>query len=89
MLKEPADMVFMLRERRIPAGHPGETGIDHIRRFFEHKLNIDVERYGILSCVGCGRCIETCPGNISIRKFIELGTGTNSINKTQRISVCP
>ncbi|HAH20109.1 MAG: hypothetical protein A2Y00_01270 [Omnitrophica WOR_2 bacterium GWF2_43_52] len=62
---------------------------DHIRRFFEHKLNIDVERYGILSCVGCGRCIETCPGNISIRKFIELGTGTNSINKTQRISVCP
>ena len=44
---------------------------DHIRRFFEHKLNIDVERYGTPSCVGCGRCIETCPGNISIRKFIE------------------
>ena len=44
---------------------------DHIRRFFEHKLNIDVERYGIPSCVGCGRCIETCPGNISIKKFIE------------------
>ena len=44
---------------------------DHIRRFFEHKLNIDVERYGTPSCVGCGRCIETCPGNISIKKFIE------------------
>lgn len=44
---------------------------DHIRRFFEHKLNVDVERYGTPSCVGCGRCIETCPGNISIRKFIE------------------
>ena len=44
---------------------------DHIRRFFEHKLNIDVERYGTPSCVGCGRCIETCPGNISIRKFVE------------------
>lgn len=43
---------------------------DHIRRFFEHKLNIDVERYGTPSCVGCGRCIQTCPGNISIRKFI-------------------
>ena len=43
---------------------------DHIRRFFEHKLNIDVERYGTTSCVGCGRCIETCPGNISIKKFI-------------------
>ncbi|MFA4842857.1 MAG: 4Fe-4S dicluster domain-containing protein [Candidatus Omnitrophota bacterium] len=44
---------------------------DHIRRFFEHKLNIDVERYGTPSCVGCGRCIQTCPGNISIRKFVE------------------
>ena len=44
---------------------------DHIRRFFEHKLNHDVERYGTPSCVGCGRCINTCPGNISIRKFID------------------
>ena len=44
---------------------------DHIRRFFEHKLNIDVQRYGTPSCVGCARCIETCPGNISIKKFID------------------
>lgn len=44
---------------------------DHIRRFFEHKLSIDVERYGTPSCVGCARCIQTCPGNISIRKFLE------------------
>lgn len=44
---------------------------DHIRRFFEHKLNVDVVRYGTTSCVGCARCIETCPGNISIRKFID------------------
>jgi len=43
---------------------------DHIRRFFEHKLNVDVERYGVPSCVGCARCIEACPGNIDIRKFI-------------------
>lgn len=44
---------------------------DHIRRFFEHKLNIDVRRYGTASCVGCSRCIQTCPGNISIKEFIE------------------
>lgn len=44
---------------------------DHIRRFFEHKLNVDVQRYGTPSCVGCSRCIQACPGNISIRKFIE------------------
>ena len=44
---------------------------DHIRRFFEHKLNIDTAKYGRPGCVGCARCIETCPGNIDIRKFIE------------------
>lgn len=44
---------------------------DHIRRFFEHKLNVDVERYQTPSCVGCARCIQTCPGNINIYKFIE------------------
>lgn len=44
---------------------------DHIRRYFEHKLNVDVSRYGRPSCVGCARCIQTCPGNISIRKFID------------------
>ena len=44
---------------------------DHIRRFFEHKLNVDVDRYGTPSCVGCSRCIQTCPGNISIHKFID------------------
>jgi len=54
---------------------------DHIRRFFEHKLDIDVRRYGIPSCVGCARCIQTCPGNISIRKFIELGVEDFLIHK--------
>lgn len=47
---------------------------DHIRRFFEHKLNVDVERYGRPSCVGCARCIQTCPGNINIKKFIDCVT---------------
>lgn len=57
--------------RMAGGGTPFTLHKDHIRRFFEHKLNIDVERYGTPSCVGCGRCIQTCPGNISIRKFID------------------
>jgi ferredoxin len=50
---------------------PSPQHKNHIRRYFEHKLNVDVERYGRPSCVGCGRCIQTCPGNINIRKFID------------------
>lgn len=57
--------------RMAGGGAPFPKHKDHIRRFFEHKLNIDVERYGTPSCVGCGRCIQTCPGNINIKKFID------------------
>jgi formate hydrogenlyase subunit 6/NADH:ubiquinone oxidoreductase subunit I len=50
---------------------PSPEHKNHIRRYFEHKLNVDVERYERPSCVGCGRCIQTCPGNINIKKFID------------------
>lgn len=57
---------------RMAGGHsPLPLHKEHIRRFFEHKLNIDVQRYGEPSCVGCARCMRTCPGNISIKKFID------------------
>lgn len=57
---------------RMAAGNtPFPEHKDHIRRFFEHKLNVDTLRYGRPSCVGCTRCIQTCPGNISIYKFIK------------------
>lgn len=63
---------------RMAAGNsPFARHKDHIRRFFEHKLNIDTQRYGVSSCVGCGRCIQTCPGNISIRKFMEQAVDTS------------
>jgi formate hydrogenlyase subunit 6/NADH:ubiquinone oxidoreductase subunit I len=31
-----------------------------------HKFKYSVENLGIISCVGCGRCIRTCPANINI-----------------------
>lgn len=65
--------------RMAGASTPFPLHKDHIRRFFEHKLNIDVERYGRPSCVGCGRCIQTCPGNINIQKFIDTVLSADSV----------
>lgn len=57
--------------RMAGGANPVKDRKNRIRRFFEHKLNVDYERYGRPSCVGCGRCITTCPGNISIVKMMQ------------------
>jgi ferredoxin len=45
------------------------------RRRIHHKLAADVERWGQITCVLCGRCDEVCPGGIGIqavcRKMVE------------------
>jgi len=39
-----------------------------------HKFAYSPQQYGRLGCVGCGRCIDACPGAIDIRKVVkELG----------------
>jgi sulfhydrogenase subunit beta (sulfur reductase) len=61
----------------IMAGPPGtakpdprHTHMDKFRRRFAHKFWHDVTVNGMLGCVGCGRCIETCPGAIDLRRVI-------------------
>jgi ferredoxin len=49
-----------------------------IRRF-EHKLKYDMMTTGRSGCVGCGRCRNTCPVDISIEKLIRKLAG-QSIN---------
>lgn len=36
------------------------------RQRIAHKLWYSVDRFGDLSCVGCGRCVKLCPVNIDI-----------------------
>jgi ferredoxin len=37
-----------------------------------HKFNYFVENLDKVACVGCGRCIQSCPANIDIREIIGL-----------------
>ncbi|RKX95071.1 MAG: hypothetical protein DRP84_05325 [Spirochaetes bacterium] len=39
-------------------------------RRYEHKLKYDFKVTGTSGCVGCGRCLESCPVNIGMSKFI-------------------
>ena len=36
-----------------------------------HKLVYSVDQIGIISCVGCGRCIEVCTADIDIRELLQ------------------
>ncbi len=36
-----------------------------------HKFVYSPQQYGVLGCVGCGRCIDACLGAIDIRKVVE------------------
>jgi len=59
------------------AGPPGtlkpDPRRDHMSKFqhrFAHKFWYNPLTLGILGCVGCGRCRDTCPGAIDLRRVL-------------------
>jgi len=58
-------------------GHnPRETKVQRVRQRFMHKLKYYMDKYedGIM-CVGCGRCVRSCPVNIDIRRVCQAMNG--------------
>lgn len=61
---------------RMAGGHnPRPTKKERVRNRFLHKLEYFVERYGEYGCVGCGRCLRSCPVNMDIVRVIEAIRG--------------
>ena len=61
----------------VMAGPPGTRKPDprrsHLSKFqhrFAHKFWYDPVNWGVLGCVGCGRCGQTCPGGIDLRRAL-------------------
>ena len=44
-----------------------EARSERLKLRFTHKLQAFVGKFGEPACVGCGRCINTCPVDIDIR----------------------
>ncbi len=56
------------------SGHnPRGTKVMRVRQRFMHKLKYFLDKYddGIM-CVGCGRCVRSCPVNIDIRRVCDI-----------------
>ena len=55
------------------SGHnPRDAKHQRVRQRFMHKLKYYPEKYeNGIQCVGCGRCIRSCPVNIDIRSVCE------------------
>ena len=55
------------------SGHnPRTDQHQRIRQRIMHKFSYFKENLDQVACVGCGRCIQSCPANIDIREIIEL-----------------
>ncbi|MGD1995643.1 MAG: 4Fe-4S dicluster domain-containing protein [Anaerolineae bacterium] len=58
--------------RRIAGGHnPRPTKSERLRNRFYCKFCYYPEDFGPLGCVGCGRCIVSCPVDIDITEVLE------------------
>jgi len=57
---------------KMAAANPRLTQKERFRQRFMHKLvYYPMEHDGVKSCVGCGRCLESCPIHMNIVKVIK------------------
>ncbi|MCI5829982.1 MAG: 4Fe-4S dicluster domain-containing protein, partial [Spirochaetia bacterium] len=57
---------------QMAAENPRHTQKERSRQRFMHKLMYyPMAHDGMFSCVGCGRCLESCPINMNVVKVIK------------------
>ena len=65
---------------QMAAENPRHTQKERSRQRFMHKLMYyPMAHNDVFSCVGCGRCLESCPVNINIVKVIKAVNETDDI----------
>lgn len=54
------------------SGHnPRPSQKERWRQRVMHKFRYIPENFGVVGCVGCGRCVLNCPVNLDIRKIVQ------------------
>jgi sulfhydrogenase subunit beta (sulfur reductase) len=60
------DSCFNLQYSYMAGGNTRPTIRSRYRQWLTHKLSSWKEQFGVLGCVGCGRCITWCPAGIDL-----------------------
>jgi len=66
--------------------NPRDKLADRSRHRLLHKFVYFLDRYGMEMCVGCGRCVDACAGEIDLREmFKRLSTEMNVKKNTKKL----
>ncbi|HEY3375821.1 MAG TPA: 4Fe-4S dicluster domain-containing protein [Candidatus Aquicultor sp.] len=66
------DSCMFFQYNRAAGGHnPRDQHWKRMRQRMLHKFSYFVANTGEYSCVGCGRCIRSCPVSYDLREFLE------------------
>jgi sulfhydrogenase subunit beta (sulfur reductase) len=63
--------MFPLFTKETSGHNPRLSQKERWRQRVMHKFKYYVDNFGAIACVGCGRCVMSCPVNLDIRKVIE------------------
>ncbi|HRW08437.1 MAG TPA: 4Fe-4S dicluster domain-containing protein, partial [Caldilineaceae bacterium] len=61
-----ADSCFSVNFSHVYGGSVRASAKARYRQWLTHKLATWVDQFGMLGCVGCGRCITWCPVGIDL-----------------------
>ncbi len=63
--------MFPLFTKETSGHNPRPTQKERWRQRTMHKFKYYVDMFNAIACVGCGRCVMSCPVNLDIRKVVE------------------
>ncbi|MDQ5985058.1 MAG: sulfhydrogenase subunit beta (sulfur reductase) [Syntrophus sp. SKADARSKE-3] len=63
--------MFALFTKETSGHNPRTSQKERWRQRTMHKFKYYVDNFDAIACVGCGRCVMSCPVNIDIRKIVE------------------
>ncbi|SRR5581483_8426294 len=65
------DSCFLLDFSHVHGGNLRPTLRSRYRQWLTHKLASWIDQFGVLGCVGCGRCITWCPVGIDMTEEVK------------------
>lgn len=63
--------MFPLFTKETSGHNPRTSQKERWRQRIMHKFKYYVDNFNAIACVGCGRCVRSCPVNLDIRKVVE------------------